>query len=81
MRQLAARANRYGTLPPAELPGGNHEVWVGAPLRVHRRCDDPMFSISNAVACDGLMVQGTAQREPYVYRTGSSWVNVVGAEA
>ncbi|MFJ7265520.1 DEAD/DEAH box helicase [Streptomyces sp. NPDC099050] len=81
VQQLADRANRYGTLLPAELPDGSHEVWVGSPLRVHRRCDDPMFSISNAVAYDGLMVQGTAERDPYVYRPASSWVNVVGAEA
>ncbi|WP_404962454.1 DEAD/DEAH box helicase [Streptomyces sp. 147326] len=81
VQQLADRSNRYGTLLPAELPDGGHEVWVGSPLRVHRRCDDPMFSISNAVAYDGLMVQGTAEREPYVYRPASSWVNVTGAEA
>ncbi|RPF43594.1 AAA domain-containing protein [Streptomyces sp. Ag109_G2-6] len=81
VQQLADRANRYGTLLPAELPDGAHEVWVGAPLRVHRRCDDPMFSISNAVAYDGLMVQGTPPREAYVYRPGSSWVDVAGAEA
>ncbi|MDX3536493.1 AAA domain-containing protein [Streptomyces sp. MB09-01] len=81
VQQLADRSNRYGTLLPAELPDGSHEVWVGSPLRVHRRCDEPMFSISNAVAYDGLMVQGTAEREPYVYRPASSWVNVTGAEA
>ncbi|WP_405827557.1 AAA domain-containing protein [Streptomyces sp. NBC_00105] len=81
VQQLADRSNRYGTLLPAELPDGGHEVWVGSPLRVHRRCDDPMFSISNAVAYDGLMVQGTAEREPYVHRPASSWVNVTGAEA
>ncbi|MGR4880577.1 DEAD/DEAH box helicase [Streptomyces sp. LARHCF249] len=81
VQQLADRANHYGTLLPAELPDGSHEVWVGSPLRVHRRCDDPMFSLSNAIAYDGLMVQGTAERDPYVYRPTSSWVNVVGAEA
>ncbi|MEV8534655.1 DEAD/DEAH box helicase [Streptomyces sp. NPDC051211] len=83
VQQLADRANRYGTLLPAELPDGSHEVWVGSPLRVHRRCDDPMFSISNAVAYDGLMVQGVdpGAREAYVYRPASSWVNVVSTEA
>ncbi|MBW5482622.1 DEAD/DEAH box helicase [Streptomyces bambusae] len=83
VQQLADRANRYGTLLPAELPDGSHEVWVGSPLRVHRRCDDPMFSISNAVAYDGLMVQGTdpGAREPYVYRPASSWVDVVSTES
>ncbi|MEV6953039.1 DEAD/DEAH box helicase [Streptomyces sp. NPDC051183] len=83
VQQLADRANRYGTLLPAELPDGGHEVWVGSPLRVHRRCDDPMFSISNAIAYDGLMVQGIdpGARDPYVYRPASSWVNVTGAEA
>ena len=31
---------------------------VGVPLLVHRRCQDPMFSISNAVAYSDLMVSG-----------------------
>lgn len=29
---------------------------IGMPLLVHRRCQEPMFSISNAIAYDGLMV-------------------------
>ncbi|AKJ27287.1 DEAD/DEAH box helicase [Caldimonas brevitalea] len=48
---LADRANRYGTVIDGE--------WVGSPLRVHRRCVDPMFSISNAISYDGLMEYGT----------------------
>ncbi|MFE4216244.1 AAA domain-containing protein [Streptomyces sp. NPDC056844] len=43
VQQLADRTNRYGTWLPAELPDGQQKVWVGSPLRVHRRCDDPMF--------------------------------------
>jgi hypothetical protein len=38
------------------LPGGDGEVWVGAPLRVHQRCDRPMFDVSNTIAYGGLMV-------------------------
>ncbi|MFI8503545.1 DEAD/DEAH box helicase [Streptomyces sp. NPDC085524] len=83
VQQLADRANRYGTVLPAELPDGRHEVWVGSPLRVHRRCDDPMFSVSNAIAYDGLMVQGigAGDREPYAYRPASSWVDVASTQA
>ncbi|MBC3843279.1 hypothetical protein GXW82_32920 [Streptacidiphilus sp. 4-A2] len=39
-QQLADRHNRYGTELEAELPEGPGSVWVGAPLRVHRRCEN-----------------------------------------
>ncbi|TGN72337.1 hypothetical protein E5083_30060 [Streptomyces bauhiniae] len=81
VQQLADRGNRFGTTLPAELPDGSIEVWVGAPLRVHRRCDDPMFTISNAIAYDGLMVNGTPDRGLYRYRPASSWVDVVSSRA
>lgn len=29
---------------------------VGLPLLVHRRCQNPMFDISNRIACDGQVV-------------------------
>ncbi|MFB6668838.1 DEAD/DEAH box helicase [Streptomyces parvus] len=74
---VADRTNRYGTYLPA--PGSDEHVWVGSPLRVHRRCEDPMFTVSNAVAYDGLMVHGTApQAFPDRERDGllpSRWLN------
>lgn len=81
VQQLADRTNRYGTLLPAELPDGSHEVWVGSPLRVHRRCDNPMFAISNAIAYDNLMVYGTPDRGAFRYQPRSCWVNVPATEA
>jgi superfamily I DNA and/or RNA helicase len=55
--------------------GEDGKVWVGAPLRVHRRCAEPMFTISNAIAYGGLMVYGTAEREPLSARE-SVWIHV-----
>jgi len=52
---VADRLNRFGTT----LPGAERLVWVGAPLAVHRRCDEPMFDLSNQIAYDGLMVDAT----------------------
>lgn len=52
VQTLADRLNRLGTT----LPGAERPVWVGAPLAVHRRCDEPMFGLSNQIAYDGLMI-------------------------
>lgn len=52
---VADRLNRFGTT----LPGAERPVWVGAPLTVHRRCDEPMFDLSNQIAYDGLMIDAT----------------------
>jgi superfamily I DNA and/or RNA helicase len=54
VQTLADRVARYG----ATMGQGENEVWVSAPLRVHRRCDEPMFSLCNAIAYDGIMVSG-----------------------
>ncbi|MFD0656784.1 DEAD/DEAH box helicase [Thermocatellispora tengchongensis] len=73
VQQLADRANRYGTY----LPGEDEPVWVGAPLRVHRRCDQPMFDVSNAIAYDGLMVYGKPEQPP-LQLPESTWIDVAG---
>jgi superfamily I DNA and/or RNA helicase len=71
-QQLADRLAIAGT----SLPGPTGEdVWVGAPLRAHRRCDRPMFEASNAIAYNGLMVFGTpADRKPF--HGENAWIDV-----
>lgn len=50
-------------------------LWVGCPLRVHRRSDDPMFTVSNTVAYGGMMVFGTPDRKALPLPE-SQWVHV-----
>lgn len=64
----------------AEFQGKNGSRNVGVPLLVHRRCSEPMFGISNAVAYDRLMV--SAKKIGYS-RIGeilgpSAWLDVRG---
>lgn len=41
----------------------NADEWIGIPLWVHRRSNYPMFTISNEISYDGLMVQGKPEKE------------------
>jgi superfamily I DNA and/or RNA helicase len=54
VQTLADRVTPFGTT----LDQGEDQVWVSAPLRVHRRCDEPMFSLCNEIAYNGIMVNG-----------------------
>lgn len=60
VQTLADRGSWLGT----SLMGVGEPIWVGCPLRVHRRCDEPMFSISNQIAYNGLMVFATPPERP-----------------
>jgi superfamily I DNA and/or RNA helicase len=75
-QQVADRLGRWGTTLPAQLPDGSTQVWVGSPLRVHRRCDDPMFAVSNAIAYAGLMVHGVGDRGEFRPPRESFWWHV-----
>ncbi|WP_020658649.1 DEAD/DEAH box helicase [Amycolatopsis benzoatilytica] len=72
-QQVADRTARYGTeLADAD---GSGTAWVGAPLRVHRRCDRLMFGISNDIAYGGtLMVYGTRHDGEFPGR--NRWIHV-----
>ncbi len=53
------------------------ELWVGSPLSVHRRCEEPMFAIVNEIAYDGQMINHTPPREELAL-PASAWLHVAG---
>lgn len=71
---LADLANPYGAM----IRVGGENCWIGCPLRVHRRCIDPMFSLANAIAYNGLMVSATPQPQKTFPLGESRWIHVEG---
>ncbi|MBM7712371.1 AAA domain-containing protein [Enterococcus xiangfangensis] len=49
--------------------------WIGIPLWVHRRSNYPMFTISNEISYNGLMVQGKIFEES---QGKSKWFDISG---
>ena len=74
-QHIADTATRIGTYVPSQ--DGATE-WVGLPLRLHRRCAEPMFSISNKIAYGGMMVNAKREAKSS-FSTTSAWVHVDGA--
>ncbi|MBX3329566.1 MAG: hypothetical protein KF722_04125 [Nitrospira sp.] len=54
---------------------------VGVPLLVHRRCSEPMFGISNAVAYSGMMVSAKPPQQSDIRNVlgPSRWIHVEGS--
>lgn len=67
-QSLIDRASQYGFIK-------SEEEWIGIPLWVHRRSNDPMFSISNSISYNNLMVQG---KNPEKSRGKAFWYDVKG---
>ncbi|MBB4956556.1 DEAD/DEAH box helicase [Micromonospora polyrhachis] len=75
---LTDRVTALGTW----LPGpDDNRVWVGAPLCVHRRCDNPMFDIVNTAVYAGLMVHATAPRSVSLSVRDSTWIDITASSA
>ncbi|MEQ1974338.1 DEAD/DEAH box helicase [Xenorhabdus sp. SGI240] len=74
VQNLADRVNPYGTMQISK------DTWLGSPLRVHRRCNEPMFSIANVIAYNNKMLHGKNQLWPQdEFLWGSScWFDVSG---
>ncbi|MCA4806999.1 DEAD/DEAH box helicase [Myroides odoratimimus] len=74
VQELTDRVSKYGTY--MEVGGTDNTIWIGFPLRTHRRCDDPMFSIANKIAYNGQMVKATDLNSSVVRLEASQWYNV-----
>lgn len=75
-QEIADRSSWIGTALSSE----HGERWVGSPLRVHRRCEEPMFTISNKIAYENLMIYATEPKESKIKGVlgNSCWFNVEG---
>ena len=77
VQSLADRANKFG----AWIDQGLRPLWIGSPLLVHRRCEEPMFSISNQLAYNGKMVKATVDQPTKVaniFGSKASWFDIRG---
>ncbi|WP_172582140.1 DEAD/DEAH box helicase [Subtercola boreus] len=76
---LADRNARY--VARIQVPGMD-EITVGAPLRVHRRCDNPMFDVVNDSVYGGMMVHGGERTDAFMVGDSeappSAWFDVAG---
>lgn len=73
-QSVADKANRFGT----EIGS----LWVGSPLRVHRRCLNPMFKIANSIAYEGMMVhEPSREDESEKWPSESCWIHVPAKDA
>ena len=72
-QSLADRITAAGTYVRL---GDGGETWTGIPLRAHRRCSEPMFSISNFIAYNGQMVKVTQDDFNDIPTGESGWIDV-----
>ncbi|GGB20736.1 ATP-binding protein [Mucilaginibacter rubeus] len=74
---LADRITASGTW--MKQTDNDENIWTGFPLRTHRRCNNPMFDISNEIAYNFQMVKAMNDI-PFDCALGSSvWFDVNGS--
>ena len=77
VQTFADQINKYG----GSRNINDKEFWLGCPLIIHRRCLNPMFSISNEIAYDNVMFKETnpASKMKEFAIKNSSWYHVEGS--
>ncbi len=74
VQQLSDRVSETGTY--MKVDGTDEKIWTGFPLRTHRRCDEPMFSIANEIAYNNQMVKAVHENSEEEFIGASSWFDV-----
>lgn len=74
VQQLADRISVLGTY--MQTGDSEEKIWTGFPLRTHRRCDDPMFSIANQIAYSNQMVKAINENSEEEFIGASAWFHV-----
>ncbi len=74
MQQLADRVSHSGTY--MQVGESEEKIWTGFPLRTHRRCDDPMFTIANLIAYSNQMVKAVNKNSKEEFIGASGWLHV-----
>lgn len=74
VQQLADRVSLSGTY--MNIGDTDEKIWTGFPLRTHRRCDNPMFSIANKIAYSNQMVKAIDTNSTEELIGASCWFNV-----
>ncbi|MFM0185540.1 AAA domain-containing protein [Paraburkholderia nemoris] len=77
VQKLTDRVSKAGT---ALIDHERNPLWVSSPLRVHRRCDEKMFRVSNKIAYNDLMVFGTESRKE-LNLPDTAWIHVESADS
>lgn len=74
VQQLADRISLFGTYMQTGV--SEEKIWTGFPLRTHRRCDDPMFSIANQIAYNNQMVKAINKNSDEEFIGASCWFHI-----
>lgn len=77
VQQVADRAHPFG----CTLDVMNQEQWIGIPLWVHRRCVEPMFSLSNKIAYNDRMIHGLSSEKiqrKLAFGISNNWIESKG---
>ncbi len=74
VQSMADRINPLGSY----LTSNNKSEWIGIPLKVHRRCIEPMFQISNNIAYDNTMICATSTPKNVSVNFDTSFIHCKG---
>jgi hypothetical protein len=78
VQELSDKGNPLGAVVG---DGQGQNIWIGSPLRVHRRCIDPMFHLANTIAYQNTMVFGKkshSSEENLLLKQQSCWIDIRG---